>query len=244
MRAPWWGADLQTLRNYLMPSVVDLTTASRRRLHFPMTDGSGDEISGLLHCPQSAIPDRAVPERTPLVVLIHGLTGSEESAYIRASTAYHLACGMRVLRLNLRSAGPTRPRCRLQYHAGRTEDLAAVLRALPASLTEVGVLLVGYSLGGNMVLKFLGEAATAPPVLAAAAVSAPIDLSATAQRMMDWRNRFYQRYLLARMKEECLAPGGELTEVERRAVLGAQTVWAFDDGYVAPHNGFAGAEDY
>ncbi len=80
------------------------------------------------------------------------------------SAAHLLALGYPVLRLNLRGAGPSRPLCRFQYHGGRTGDFAAALAALPATVTASGVIAIGYSLGGNMLLKFLGERGRAAPL--------------------------------------------------------------------------------
>jgi len=178
------------------------------------------------------------------VVLIHGLTGCEDSVYMIASARFWLGRGHAVLRLNLRGAGPSRPLCRWQYHAGRSEDLRDAVAALDPALTAGGVLAVGYSLGANMLLKFLGEAGEAAPVRAAAAVSAPIDLKATSRRFHALRNRPYMRYILARMKAEALGQGAEVSASERAVVASARTVLRFDDAFLAPRSGFRDADDY
>ncbi len=227
-RPPWFGGDLQTLRSQIARPRYALPAGERLWLDL----GDGDALAASLH--------RVESER-PLAVLIHGLAGTEESFYIRATAANLLAAGLPVLRLNLRGAGPSQPRCRGQYHAGRSEDLRLVLAALPDDLKKRGVVLVGYSLGANMLLKFLGEGA-APMVRAAAAVSAPIDLGAAASRLDAARNRLYQSWLLARMRSEALA--GSISTSERQAVSSARTIIQFDDRYVAPRNGFASAADY
>ena len=120
-----------------------------------------------------------------------------------SSTAYWLARGHRVLRLNLRGAGPSRATCGQQYHAGRTGDLRDALGGLSPAITAKGLLLVGYSLGGNMLLKFLAEHGDSFPIVAAASVSAPIDLAAASARFLDARNWFYHRHLLGNMQREC-----------------------------------------
>lgn len=239
-RAPWWGADLQTLRNFLVNPPVDLAPWPGERLLLPMRDGSGDRLAATLHRPAAAT--------RPLVLLIHGLGGSENSIYMQASAAYHLARGHPVLRLSLRGAGPSRATCRLQYHAGRTQDLVDAIAALPDDLVRDGLLAVGYSLGGNVLLKLLGEGrvngGAHPPILAAAAVSAPIELRRAAYRFLDRRNYLYQRWMLARLQREATAPGAAISAQERAGVLRARTVIEFDEFFVAPRNGFAGAEDY
>lgn len=237
-RPPWLGGDLQTVRNALVRPRVDLEAWPGQRLWLPMDDGSGDELAATLHLGRA---------RGPLVVLIHGLSGCEDSFYVRLSAHYHLSRGLPVLRLNLRGAGPSRARCRGHSHAGRSADLAAALRALEAlgaGLVDRGVLLVGYSLGGTTLVKFLAEAGEDFPVMAAATVSAPLDLAATQQRFARWRNRAYQRFLLGQVKRDALAPPAELSRRERRAIAAARSMYAFDDGFVAPRFGFAGAADY
>jgi hypothetical protein len=238
-RLPWLGGDLQTLRNYLRARPPELADWLGRRLDLALADGSGDRLAAMLHRPRA-------PDGRPLAVLIHGLTGCEDSSYVRASARHLLGLGYPVLRLNLRGAGPSGPLCRYRYHAGRSEDLRdalAALERLAPDLFAGGLLLVGYSLGANMLLKFLAEHGADFPVRAAAAVSAPIDLKATQVRLMAPRNALYHRYLLARMKAETLV-GAALSAAQRMAVERARSVYEFDDAFVAPGGGFADAEDY
>jgi len=114
-RAPWWGGDLQTLHNLLPRSISErlvdkLPLGASKRLRVSMEDGSGGSLLALLDQPGDGAA-------RPLVVLIHGLTGCEDSLYMRASAAHFLALGYPVLRLNLRGAGPSRFFCRFRYHA-------------------------------------------------------------------------------------------------------------------------------
>jgi uncharacterized protein len=235
-RAPWWGGDLQTLRNYLVRRLAPL--AAGERLHLPMRDGSGDRLAAALHRPPTARPPR------PLAILIHGLTGCELSHYMVKTAAHLLVQGFPVLRLNLRGAGASRASCRFQYYAGRSEDFADALAALAPALTQNGVVAIAYSLGANMLLKYLGERGSAAPLRGAVAVSTPLDLAGTSRRMMRRRNTVYQRYLLRHMRAESLGPGAEVTASERAAILGARSIWEFDHCFSAPRNGFNGAEDY
>jgi uncharacterized protein len=214
-RFPWYGPDLQTLRNVVAPTRVAL--ARGQTIELPLDDG--EKLVGELN--------RAVGgDAKPLVVLIHGLTGDANSTYMRVSAAAHLAAGSNVLRLNLRGAGG-RP-AKGMYHAGRSADLAQALRGLEA---PNGIHAVGYSLGANMLLKHLGEGAG--KIVKAAAVSAPIDLAATSKRMLTRRNRFYHDYLLRKMLADATDPPP-----------GIRTIWEFDDRIVAPRNGFRNAPDY
>ncbi len=238
VRAPWWTGDLQTLRNFLVGRRVELAAYASQQLFLTMRDGSADQLVGTLSLPH------AVSAARPLVVLIHGLSGCEDSFYIMKSAAHLLGLGFPVLRLNLRGAGASRSFCRFQYHAGGSGDFADVLDALPRPLTTAGVVAVGYSLGANMLLKFLGEHGSAAPLKAAVAISAPLDLVATSRRMMRRRNALYQFYLLRDMRRESLEPSADVTECERTAILESRSIWEFDHRFTTPRNGFAGAEDF
>jgi predicted alpha/beta-fold hydrolase len=239
-RAPWWGADLQTLRNFIcrprhgVPGV-------EQRLILPLADGSGDRLAGLLNTPIETSPIET--SRRPLIVLVHGLCGCERSTYMLRTATHLVGEGYSTLRLNLRGAGPTRPLCRFQYHAGRSQDLRDALAALPHEAARHGVVLIGYSLGGSLVLKLMGEGAP-PMVRAAVSVSAPIDLAATSHRMRAPRNGAYHRYILRSMKLEALAPGAELSPEERRVIETARSVYEVDDRFTARRDGHAGAEPY
>jgi uncharacterized protein len=237
-RFPWWGGDLQTVANVLAPPRNDPAPHSSERLEIDLKDGTGDRLVCTLDRPQAATAG------APLCLLVHGLTGSQESHYIYSMACTLLDRGYRVLRVNLRGAGPSRSVSKGHYYAGRSQDFRALLAALPASLTVEGTLAVGYSLGGAMLLKYLGEEGQSCPLVAAASVSAPIDLSLTCRNMMRPRNTLYHRHILGQMKVEALAPGAEMNAAEREAVVGARSVWDYDEAFIAPRHGFAGAEDY
>ncbi|MBU0726729.1 MAG: alpha/beta fold hydrolase [Alphaproteobacteria bacterium] len=199
-----------------------------------MQDSSGDMLVASLHSGQA---DR------PLAVLIHGLTGTHDSSYIRATALALLAAGYPVLRLNLRGAGETAPVSRERYHAGRSQDLRDALSGLDPALLCNGLVLVGYSLGGNMLLKFLAEDSGGLPLRAGVSISAPIDLAASSRQFLKPRNFLYHRWLLARMQQETL-DNPTLSGAERQAISESRSVYAFDDRFVAPRNGFQDAEDY
>ena len=151
-----------------------LPSGAAEHLIVPLRDGSGDRLVASLHLPEE---DRA----RPLVVLIHGISGNERSCYMVVAAAYFLARGHAVLKVNLRGAGPSRPYCRGHYHAGLTADLATVLDRLDPQLTRNGLLPIGFSLGGNLLLKFRRGGADSP-ARRAATVSAPLIWRAAAAR--------------------------------------------------------------
>ena len=242
-RAPWWGADLQTLRNLIVgrkSQAIQTQGLEPRRIALPLLDGSGDVLFAAIDEPE----DAARADALPTVVLIHGLSGSEESAYMFASRDHHLRRGHRVARMNLRGAGASRTTCRAQYHAGRSEDLDEALRSLPPEWRRAGLCLVGYSLGGNMLLKFAAEYASEHPVRAVASVSAPIDLAAASRRFLDRRNWVYHQHLLRSMKQECFDAPEPPDDVERKAIESCRSILDFDERVVAPRNGFDDAAHY
>lgn len=237
-RAPWWGADLQTIRNSLRPPSL-APFPGERVVRLPLADATGDVLLAPLACSN--------PTPRGLVVLIHGLGGSEDSGYVRVSAAHLRQRGYAVARLNLRGAGPTRALCRERYHAGRTADLGQALHRLRKEAPEFAALplfCVGYSLGGNLLLKFLSEDCHGMRIAAAVSVSAPIDLAAASAQIAKPRNALYQRYLLIRMREEALHPSAGLNEAEREVVRSVDSVYAFDDQIVAPRNGYRDAPHY
>ena len=236
-RRPWWGGDLQTLRNYALKVRDSLPGQGGDRLIIPLDDGSGDHLVATL--------DRPAGSRgRPLVMLVHGISGSETSCYMNVAAAFFLARGYPVLRLNLRGAGLSRPFCRNQYHAGCSSDLEAVIKGLDPELTRHGIMPIGFSLGGNILLKLLGTVGQHLPIAKAASVSAPIDLAQSSRSLMRWRNFAYHRFILARLKRQCTAAGAELTKEERQAILSARSLWDLDERFTAPRNGYSGAREY
>lgn len=236
-RAPWWGGDLQTLRNMLVRRFgLDDFAMPGTALELSAGDGSGDRLIRAL------LNEGVGPVRRPLAVLIHGLSGCHESGYMVQAARHLTGLGYPVLRLNMRGAGPSAATCRQRYHAGRGEDIAAALGALDPVLLRDGVVLAGYSLGASILLNFLAQHAGDLPVRAAATVSAPIDLAECSKRILEFRNAIYQRYLIDRMKLDWT--GAMRNRQERSTLAGVRTIWEFDDRLVAPANGFETAENY
>ncbi len=235
-RAPWYGGDLQTLRNMIVRPRIDFGDAPAAALHFPMADGTGDALSGRLHRP-------AVATSRPLALLIHGLTGDADSYYLRITARHLLDRGYPVVRLNLRGAGETATRCREQYHAGRTADLRRVLDLLADEVRGNGMIAIGYSLGGNMLLRLLGEGGGGP-IRAAVSISAPIALAEACRHIESRRNLIYHRYFLRRLKAEARASRGGLRPEIEAAAARARSIFEYDDTVVAPRYGFASAPDY
>jgi len=178
------------------------------------------------------------------LILVHGLEGSSDAGYARSLSQLALESGCAVHRYNMRSCGGTeRLSGRTLYHSGQTSDLLAVLR----QRGEQPVFLVGFSLGGNVVLKLSGELGESAKDLMAgvAAVSTPIDLAACARALGKRSNFIYSKRFLKRLKErirlkERLTPG--LFRLEDLDLV--KTIWDFDDLFTARSFDFGVADNY
>jgi hypothetical protein len=175
------------------------------------------------------------------IVMVHGLEGSGRAVYIRSLSDAALNAGFAIHRFNMRSCGGTERLCQTLYHAGLTSDLLTVVRELKSSFGGP-VFLVGFSLGGNVVVKLAGELGENGPELlgGVCAVSAPLDLAACSRRMAKRDNRIYERRFVRRMRQRLRATG----RYSRRDFDGLNSVFAIDDRITAPSFGFGNAENY
>jgi uncharacterized protein len=179
-----------------------------------------------------------------LAILSHGLEGCSDDGYNRGmATALH-ASGWDVLAWNLRGCGKEMNRLPRFYHSGETGDLRAVIRFAATKYSRIA--LVGFSLGGNVTLKYLGEASPHPAVIGAAAISVPIDLAASARALdQRWSNRIYLRRfiksLIAKVEAKALRFPDQVDASWSRTI---RTFQEFDDRYTAPIHGFRDAADY
>jgi hypothetical protein len=185
----------------------------------------------------------------PVLVVCHGLEGSSRAPYVRGLVAAARARGLAALALNFRGCSGAMNRLPRLYHSGDTGDLSEVVRRLAAERRGRPVLLAGFSLGGNVVAKYLGERGDdlPPEVRAAAVISVPFDLAACA-RALDgpglWL-RLYRERFLRRLRRKALAKARRFPRaIDAAAARSARTFALFDDRVTAPLHGFAGSEDY
>jgi predicted alpha/beta-fold hydrolase len=180
------------------------------------------------------------------LVLVHGLEGSSESRYILGITARAWAAGCNVIRMNMRNCGGTDALTPTLYHSGLSGDVGAVVRHFADRFSLNRVALVGYSMGGNMVLKLAGEWGSNPPLVAVAAVCPAIDLAAGADALHEPANRAYEwrflRGLKARYARKVqLFPGRYVSPAEIGPV---HSIRQFDHKIVARYCDFRDADDY
>jgi hypothetical protein len=232
--APRWlrGPHLQTIYPALLPHPA----LAYRREHWDTPDGdrvATDWIDGA--------------KDAPLFVLFHGLEGSSRSHYARAIMHAVAARGWNGVVYHFRGCGGLPNRLPRAYHSGDTAELDWVLPRLKARFAQSPVYAAGVSLGGNVLLKWLGERdSTAPAVVAgAAAVSAPLDLMAAGDALDGGFNRLYVRVFLASLKPKVLQMLERHPQLcDRHRLLRARTMREFDDVFTAPVHGFRDTDDY
>jgi predicted alpha/beta-fold hydrolase len=180
------------------------------------------------------------------VLLVHGLEGSSDSRYVLGIAARAWEAGLNVVRMNMRNCGGTDALTPTLYHSGLSGDVGAVVRHYTERFSLERVALVGYSMGGNLVLKLAGEWGNRPPLCAVAAVCPAIDLAPGADALHKPLNRGYEwrflRRLMARYARKAeLFPGIYAPAAEIGPV---RSIRQFDDKIVARYWGFRDADDY
>ena len=183
----------------------------------------------------------------PHVLLLHGLEGSPRSHYVGGVLSLAYARGWGASLLVFRGCGSEANRARRFYHSGETEDLAFAFAQLSSRWAERLWFAVGVSLGGNVLLKWLGESASAigSRIRAAAAISVPFDLEAGARHIAKGFARVYDRSFLRSLRRKAVAKLARYPDLfDRPKLARARTVYDFDDAVTAPVHGFASAHDY
>jgi uncharacterized protein len=199
-------------------------------------DGEGLDVD--------CLPDR--PGRPALVVL-HGLEGSSRAPYVGGLLAAIDRLGWNGLALNFRSCGPSGERGARLYHSGDTRDLQFIVDRARQRWPGVPLMAVGFSMGGNALLKWLGEQGETAPVHAAIAVSVPFDLAVCAAALDApglWP-AIYRRRFLRSLRRKALRIATERPDLlDAEAIRRSRTFAEFDDRVTAPLNGYADAHDY
>lgn len=185
--------------------------------------------------------------KAPRVLLLHGLEGSARSHYVGGFLAEASARGWGASLLVFRGCGSAENVARRFYHSGETTDFAYVFSQLSARWPDSEWLLAGFSLGGNVLLKWLGERGDAVDrrIRAAVAVSAPFDLEAGARRISSGFSRVYDRSFLNSLRRKAFAKLSRYRDLfDPEGLSRARTIYDFDDAVTAPVHGFASARDY
>ena len=236
-RTPWWlaGAHLQTIVPALFAGRAQMPYVRER---WDTPDHDFIDV------------DRVVAKRDApaTLVVFHGLEGSAQSRYVRGLMAAGAALGWQGYAPHFRGCGGTPNRAPRFYHSGDSAEVDWVLRRVAAERSDAAPMVVaGISLGGNMVLKWLGERGSeaAGLVVAAAAISAPLDLAAGGSSLGRGFNRVYARMFLRTLKAKSrfkLTQHAGLFDDARMEA--SRDLHAFDDVVTAPLHGYRDADDY
>jgi len=231
----WWipGGHLQTLWGKLFRRQSPALTIPER---WDTSDGDFLDIHRL----------RADPG-APRVLLLHGLEGTIRSHYAQGLLNEAARRGWGADLLIFRSCGSEMNRARRFYHSGETTDTAFVLERISREFPDSPLALAGVSLGGNVLLKFLGERGTDLPsqLRAAAAISVPFDLSRSAKRINRGLSRLYQRFFLNSLRRKAQEKAVRFPDLAPASrIAGIRTLEDFDNVITGPLHGFRSAQDY
>jgi predicted alpha/beta-fold hydrolase len=198
------------------------------------------EVEVLVHSQRPEDPPKGE------IILVHGLEGSSAAGYARSMCYAALEAGYATHRFNMRSCGGTENLALTNYHSGQTSDLLHVLQERRQK-SDLPIYLVGFSLGGNVVLKLTGELGDQASELVAAvcAVSTPIDLKACATALGKRENVIYERRFLSRLRDRIRLRHKQAPELYSLDPLKkVRTIYDFDDLYTGPLFGFGNADNY
>lgn len=233
---PWWMSNphVQTILPALIKSAGQLETEAVR---WETQDGDHLDVARL---------DAAAPG--PILVLFHGLEGSKDSHYARSFAAEAKRRRWTFVLPHFRGCGADLNVGPRAYHSGDHAEIDWILRRIKAEAGNHPVMAVGVSLGGNALMRWAGEygSSASGVVHAVAAISAPLDLTASGEAMGRGFNRVvYTRMFLSTMVPKALAKWAQYPGLfDRKLLLKAKTLYDFDEAFTAPVHGFRDATDY
>jgi predicted alpha/beta-fold hydrolase len=234
----WWlrNPHLQTVWPTFMRRTIPMTL-SPQRLELP----DGDFID--LVWDATNRNDR----HKPIVVILHGLAGSLKSPYARGLMRAISTSGWRPVLMHFRGASGVPNRLIRSYHSGDTADVAYVVESLLQTNPGVDMAAVGFSLGGNVLLKWLGQTASHNPLTAAVAVSVPFELLPVTNTLNTGLSKIYQWVLLRQLRQEIKFKFNNTSldcPFDLEQVTLAKNFYAFDELVTAPLHDFKGAAEY
>lgn len=233
----WWlrNAHAQTLYS---PLLRRFKASFDKKERFELPDGDFVDLSWAIH---------GLDANTPLVVLLHGLGGDSNSSYVAGLMHAFNRRGWRALLMHFRGAGEEPNRLARAYHSGDTEDVNALFMNLVQREPHTKKAVVGISLGGNVLLKWLGERGSQSLVDAAVAVSVPFELRQVADRVNQGFSRVYQAHLLKRLRQVFRRKSMHHPEALPFSVNQLEDwkcFWTFDENVTAPLHGYRHVHAY
>ena len=196
---------------------------------------------------QSAIGDQPAGDTNDVVCIFHGLAGSIKSSYASAAFKNLEQRGFAVVFMHFRGCSTEPNRQAYAYHSGHTEDIDYLAKTVRARFPNSRIHALGYSLGANALLKYMGETGGDSLFSSAVAVAPPFILQSGADKMNRGFSKIYQHHLLSRMKKQLAEKRDRYPALElpgESQVSRLNTFWEFDDKVTGPIHGFKDADDY
>jgi hypothetical protein len=236
---PWLtSGHLQTIAGNFLPRPAFRLATIAETVEVDPADAS----RVLCHCHWQP---EAVRAARLTAVLVHGLEGSSDSRYMQGIATRAWAAGMNVVRMNMRNCGGSEALTPTLYHSGRSADVGAVVSHFAERLSLKRFALVGYSMGGNLVLKLAGEWGARPPLVTVATVCPAIDLAAGADALHEPANRVYEWNFLHSLMRHLRHKAALFPAVyQLRGIGPIRSIREFDQNVVARYCGFSSADDY
>lgn len=181
-----------------------------------------------------------------VVIILHGLEGNSQRPYVKGMAHKFLGDGWDVAAVNLRGCSGELNRLFRSYNAGASEDLKAVLDHILKMKKFSIITLIGFSLGGNLMLKYLGEGNNVPQeIKAAVAISTPCDLYLSLKRLEELQNILYSKRFVNKLKKQLQLRGSKFPDkISTRDIAGCKSLYAIDELYTGKAHGFQNARDY
>lgn len=238
------NGHLQTIFGNYLPRKSSLPTPEAQLVEVsPATDY---QISSqvLCHCHWQPADVRA---GRPTAIIVHGLEGSSSSQYVIGNANKLWRAGCNVVRMNMRNCGGTEALAPTLYHSGLSGDVDAVMRFFVDLHQLQSIALIGYSMGGNLILKLAGDLGKTPPpqLRAVIGVSPVIDLAPSSDALHLWQNRIYEKKFVRAMLRRFRRKASLFPRAfDPNQAVGISSLRDFDEHIVALYAGFSGAEDY
>lgn len=182
----------------------------------------------------------------PTVFMVHGLCGSHKSPYLIRMTKRMEEIGIRAIRYNMRGCGSGKGFAKHIYHCGRSDDVFECIKAVKKEHPESPMILIGFSMGGNIVLKLAGELGTLASsfLKGVIAVSPPVELYSSVQRLGDPKNAIYEKYFYRILRADVHYRHKKFKDLPKIRLPKNLKIYEFDQLYTAKVSGFSSAMDY
>jgi uncharacterized protein len=238
------NGHLQTIAGNYLARTNDLPAPEAQLVE--VSPATANQIASQVLCHCHWQPEEVRAAR-PTAIIVHGLEGSSDSQYVVGNANKLWRAGCNVVRMNMRNCGGTEALSPTLYHSGLSNDVLAVMNFFVARYGLRSMSLIGYSMGGNLVLKLAGELSTTAPATlrSVIGVSPAVDLQPSADALHLPQNRLYElkflHNLLRRFRRKAvLFPRA----YDRNRAIGIRSLREFDDRITALYSGFTGADDY